>query len=69
MVGSNLMYGTEATWRGQRFLEDVAQRSINQRPRATLGVLKSTPVSFLASVWGGHAGQSEIKSAPGGFRC
>ena len=43
------MYGSEVTWRGQRFMQDGIQRAINRMSRASLGVLRSTPVAFLES--------------------
>ena len=52
IVGSTLMYGTEVTWRGQRFTQDSIQKAINRMSRASLGVLPTTPVAFLESVGG-----------------
>ena len=52
IVGSTLMYGTEVTWKGQSFMKDSIQKAINRMSRASLGVMRSTPISFLESVGG-----------------
>ena len=52
IVGSTLMYGTEVTWRGQSLMRDSIQKAINRMSRASLGVMRSTPVAFLESVGG-----------------
>ena len=52
IVGSTLMYGAEVTWRGQGFMRDSVQLAINRMSRASLGVLRPTPVSFLETVGG-----------------
>ena len=46
------MYGAEITWRGQRFMQDNIQKAINRMTRASLGVLRSTPVAFLETFGG-----------------
>ena len=52
IVASASLYGAEAKWRGQRFVEEEVQRSVNRISRATLGVMRSTPVSSLSAVGG-----------------
>ena len=46
------MYGAEVTWRGQGFMRDSVQKAINRMSRASLGVLRSTPISFLETMGG-----------------
>ena len=52
IVGSTLMYGSEIAWRGQASMSRAFQRSINRMSRSSLGVLSSTPVTFLQAEGG-----------------
>ena len=61
IVGSTLMYGSEVTWRGQRFMTDSIQKAINRMTRASLGVLKSTPVAFLQSMGGSMPAEARLQ--------
>ena len=61
IVGSTFMYGTEVTWRGQRFMTDKIQKTINRMTSASLGVLRSTPVSFLQSVGGSMPAETRLR--------
>ena len=67
IVGSTLMYGSEVTWRGQRLLRDAVQRSINRMSRASLGVLRSTPVSFLQSFGGRMPAEPRLNQRQAAF--
>ena len=61
IVGSTAMYGVEVTWRGQRFMTDEIQKTINRMTRASLGVLGSTPVSFLQSMGGSMPAETRLQ--------
>ena len=61
IVGSTLMYGSEVTWRGQRFMTDSIQRAINRMTRSSLGTLISTPVHFLQSVGGSMPAMARLQ--------
>ena len=52
IMGSTLMYRVEVTCSSQRIMSDSIPRSINRMTRLSLGVLKSTPVSFLQTMGG-----------------
>ena len=61
IVGSTLMYGSEVTWRGQKFMTDSIQRAINRMTRSSLGTLGSTPVHFLQTMGGSMPAESRLQ--------
>lgn len=61
------MYGSEVTWRGQEFFRDEVQRSTNRMSRSSLGVFKSTPVSFLQSFGGSTPAEPRLNQRQAAF--
>ena len=67
IVGSTLMFGAEVTWRGQKGMRDTFQVGINRMSRATLGVLPSTPVSFLQAEGGSVPAEVRLRGRQEAF--
>ena len=66
IVGSTVMYGTEVTWKGQGFMRDSIQRTINRMSRASLGVLRSTPIPFLEAMGGSMPAEARLQACYAG---
>ena len=67
IVASASLYGAEAKWRGQRFVEEEVQRSVNRISRATLGVMRLTPVSSLSAVGGSMPARMRLNQRQAAF--